>query len=184
MEFFFDPKKHKNAFTVVSEMEKMIAMINNWKKEEQNGILNSFLTCVIPGKTGIENCPMDLESLKAMVNGDYVTNHSKSKVIQLINCVTTLDLLDQDKFNFIQQDILHECRKFGDVVSIKIPRPKRDSSHSAAGSTGSGFGKIYVEFLDPQQALNAIMGLAGRQYNEKTVICAFHSHEDYTDGLL
>ncbi|CAK7902463.1 hypothetical protein CAAN1_07S02938 [[Candida] anglica] len=178
-EFYFDPSAFKNTIKVIPAIQNII---DSLQREEV--IKNAFLSCVIPGKTGIEDCPMDFNSLKALAKGEYVTNHPKSRVIELINLVTPKDLVEDDNFKFIYQDILQECRTFGEVISVKIPRPANDYTPGISQFTQPGLGKVYVEFSDEQSALDAIMGLAGRMYNDRTVLCAFHNHEDFKNGLL
>ena len=181
VEYFFDPTMYKNTIRVIPKIESIIEQL---KSTQSKVILNAFLSCVIPGKTGIEDCPMDFNSLKALAKGEYVTNHPKLKVIELINLITPKDLVEDSNYKFIHQDILAECKTFGDVVSIKIPRPANDFTPGISQFSQPGLGKIYVEYQDEQMALDAIMGLSGRMYNDRTVLCAFHNHQDYLNGIL
>lgn len=179
-EYYFDPTTYKNTIKVIPAIENLL----NELKNENPSIERAFLSCVIPGKTGIEDCPMDFNSLKALAKGEYVTNHPKLKVIELINLVTAKDLIEDSNYKFIYNDILQECKTFGEIKSIKIPRPANDFTPGISQFLQPGLGKIYVEFDDEQLALDAIMGLAGRMYNDRTVLCAFHNHQDFLNGIL
>lgn len=181
VEYFFDPLMYKNTIRVIPKIESIIEQL---KSIQSKVIVNAFLSCVIPGKTGIEDCPMDFNSLKALAKGEYVTNHPKLKVIELINLVTPKDLADDSNYKFIHQDILLECKTFGAVVSMKIPRTANDFTPGISQFSQPGLGKVYVEFEEEQMALDAIMGLSGRMYNDRTVLCAFHNHLDYLNGIL
>ena len=52
-----------------------------------------------------------------------------------------------EEIDEILQDVKEECTKFGEVVSIKLPRPKN-------GENIQGLGKIFVEFRTIDQAEN------------------------------
>lgn len=137
-----------------------------------------------PKGTSIQDCPIEFGTLRLLVKNEYVTTHPRSRVIQLINLVTGHDLVDDKQFAFIQDDILQEVEQFGRVVSIKIPRPASNHTPGISQFTQPGLGKVYVEFQEEDAALKAIMGLAGRTYNDRTVLCAFYHHGDYVNGLL
>lgn len=135
-------------------------------------------------ETSIQDCPIDLKTLRALVRNEYVPFHPKLRVIQLINAVTAADLNSEDTYNFIKQDILDEMKQFGNVVSWRMPKPPKELAPGLQQYNQPGLGKIYVEFEDEKIALSALMGLAGRSYNDRTVLCAFYSHDDYLKGLL
>lgn len=46
------------------------------------------------------------------------------------------------------EDVKEECSKFGEILSIKIPRPR-------IGEIVPGLGKVFVEFADIEQAKEA-----------------------------
>lgn len=179
VEYYFDPSVYKNTIKVMPALEGIVAQL------KADALVNdAFLSCVVPGQTGIEDCPMDFKSLRALARGEYVTNHPKLKVVEFINMVTPADLVEDWNYHFIQQDILQECRTFGPVVSVKMPRPANDFTPGISQFVQPGMGKVYVEFEDEKLALDAIMGLAGRLYNDRTVLCAFHNHADLENGIL
>lgn len=184
VEFFVDPKRYpntKSALKLISDYAdetKELEMVNDVK-----------FSCIkiSPDKgieTSIQDCPIDFKTLRALVRNEYVPFHPKLKVIQLINAVIAADLTNEETYNFIKQDIIEEAKQFGSVVSWKIPRPPKDFTPSLQQFTQQGLGKVYIEFEDEKIALGALMGLAGRSYNDRTVLCAFYSHEDYLRGLL
>jgi splicing factor U2AF subunit len=179
VEYYFDPSVYKNTIKVMPALEGIVAQLKTDALVD-----DAFLSCVVPGQTGIEDCPMDFKSLRALARGEYVTNHPKLKVVEFINMVTPADLVEDWNYHFIQQDILQECRTFGPVVSVKMPRPANDFTPGISQFVQPGLGKVYVEFEDEKLALDAIMGLAGRLYNDRTVLCAFHNHADFQNGIL
>ncbi|KAF3987072.1 hypothetical protein FT663_04461 [Candidozyma haemuli var. vulneris] len=184
-EFYVDPKKHSktsDAIKVVSQHAKSARELSMIKSVEFSCIEVSEAGEI---KTSIQDCPIDLKTLRALVRNEYVQYHAKSRVVQLINAVTPNDLADDVNFRFIHHDIKEEAETFGKVVSLRIPRPPHDYTPGMQSHVNQpGLGKVYIEFEDDKAALNAIMGLSGRSYNDRTVICAFYSHEDYLRGLL
>ncbi len=82
--------------------------------------------------------------------------------------ITVLTLLPD-----IRDDVMEECQKFGNVLSIKIPRP-------AGARTSPGLGKIFVKFETPEAAQKALAALAGRKFADRTVVVTYFS-EEYFD---
>lgn len=184
VEFFVDPKRHPNTKSAL----KLIAdYVDETKELELVNDVKFSCVEISPSKgieTSIQDCPIDFKTLRALVRNEYVPFHPKLRVIQIINAVTAADLNNEETYNFIKQDILEEAKQFGSVVSWKIPRPPKDFTPGLQHFNQPGLGKVYIEYEDEKIALSALMGLAGRFYNDRTVLCAFYSHDDYLQGLL
>ena len=52
-----------------------------------------------------------------------------SRVVQFLNMVSPEDLLDDLEYEDIRSDVMHECRNYGDVLDIIIPRPDKVSQY-------------------------------------------------------
>ncbi|KAF2705051.1 hypothetical protein K504DRAFT_460837 [Pleomassaria siparia CBS 279.74] len=87
----------------------------------------------------------------------------RSRVVCLLNMVTHDDLLDSEEYEDIKESVAEECEKFGKIVEMKIPRP-------AGVRTNAGVGKIYIKFQESASAQKAIKALAGRRFDERTVV--------------
>ena len=96
-----------------------------------------------------------------------------SRILVLKNMVRITDLENDDEYHEIHEDVLEECKKYGRVVSIVIPKP---------GEHTSGIGKIFVEYTSVEDAAKAKIGLTGMKFNEKKVQCCFHPEELYFQG--
>lgn len=184
VEFYVNPKECPNTKTALK-------LITNYvqRTRELDIVLDAKFSCLTVGEnniteTSIQDCPIDFKTLKAMVRNEYVQFHPKLKVVQLINMVTPTELYDDETYKFMAHDILEEAKTFGTVVSLKMPKPESEPLPGIQSINEPGVGKVFIEFEDEKIALNAIMGLAGRSYNDRTVICAFYSHSDYLKGLL
>ncbi|KAK6358554.1 hypothetical protein TWF730_007882 [Orbilia blumenaviensis] len=98
------------------------------------------------------------------------------RVLQLLNMVTADELLDQEEYEEILEDVTDECTKFGPIIDIKIPRPSGNQRAAA------GVGKIYVRFEEHNSAEKALKSLAGRKFADRTVIVSYFSEENYDVG--
>jgi len=96
-----------------------------------------------------------------------------TRVVQLMNMITPEVLKDDEEFEDIKLDIEEECERFGKVRSLVIPRPLE-------GQEVPGEGKIFVEFDDVQSAQKAQLALAGRKFDNRTVVTSFFDEERYT----
>jgi splicing factor U2AF subunit len=98
-----------------------------------------------------------------------------SRVVQLINLVTTEDIMDDADYREIIEDIRNECNQFGTVLNVEIPRPDKTTSLAS-----NAVGKIFVKFSTLPSAKKARYNLSGRKFNRKTVIASFYP-ENYFD---
>ncbi|KAF7121714.1 hypothetical protein CNMCM5793_009266 [Aspergillus hiratsukae] len=96
-----------------------------------------------------------------------------SRVLQLLNMVTPEELLDNDDYEEICDDVREECSKYGKVLDLKIPRPSGGSRQSP------GVGKIFVKFDTVESTTNALKALAGRKFSDRTVVTTYFSEENF-----
>jgi len=93
---------------------------------------------------------------------------ARSRVLLLLNMVTGDDLMDADEYDGILLDVKEECDKYGKVLDLQIPRPLGRSGE------GPGVGKVFVRFENEDDCAAALKGLAGRKFNERTVVASFY----------
>jgi splicing factor U2AF subunit len=102
----------------------------------------------------------------SMLAGTQSADLVEGRVIQLLNMVTAEELMDNDEYEEICDDVKEECEKFGKVLEIKVPRP-------SGTRTNPGVGKIYIKFETKDSAQKALQTLAGRKFADRTVITTF-----------
>lgn len=95
-----------------------------------------------------------------------------TRVLQLLNMVAPEELVDDDEYEDIYEDVKEECSKYGKVLSLEIPRP-------IAGEDMPGVGKIFVEFEDTAGCMAALQALSGRKFASRTVVTSFFPEEKY-----
>ncbi|KAJ3016402.1 hypothetical protein HKX48_004043 [Thoreauomyces humboldtii] len=127
----------------------------------------------MPGMPGMGGFPMmGMPAPLLVANGPA----EPTTVILLLNMVTVDELVDDQEYQDILEDVREECAKFGTVVDITIPRP-------ISGRTDvPGVGKIFVKFENLEQSEAALKALGGRKFDERTVISAYFSEEQYASG--
>ncbi|KAG6304661.1 hypothetical protein E4U45_001302 [Claviceps purpurea] len=97
----------------------------------------------------------------------------KGRVLQLLNMVTPEELLDNEEYEEICDDVRDECSKYGTILEVKIPRPIGGSRQSA------GVGKIFVKFDTPDSCYKALTALAGRKFADRTVVTTYFPEENF-----
>ncbi|KAL2139288.1 hypothetical protein VTI28DRAFT_5426 [Corynascus sepedonium] len=109
----------------------------------------------------------------SMLAGTTSADTGGSRVLQLLNMVTPDELMDNDDYEEIREDVQEECEKFGKILSLKIPRPVGGSRQSA------GVGKIYIKYETPEAAAKALQALAGRKFADRTVVTTYFPEENF-----
>lgn len=97
-----------------------------------------------------------------------------SRVVMFLNMASPEDLLDDEFYHNLVEDVQQECLTFGSIEKIEIPRP-----HKKTGICCSAVGKVFVKFHYERPAKQARYKLNGRTYNGRTVIASFFTEEEF-----
>ncbi len=113
----------------------------------------------------------------------------------MLNMVTPEELVDDQDYQDILEDINDECSKYGEVEGVRVPRPvKRDAKwmpgETAAASKAAaqqadeeaGVGRVFVLFKDLDGVGKALKAIAGRQFGGRTILCASVSEVSSVGG--
>ncbi|KAL9626702.1 MAG: hypothetical protein Q9164_007813, partial [Protoblastenia rupestris] len=103
----------------------------------------------------------------SMLAGTTSTDLEEGRVLQLLNMVTPEELIDNEDYEEICDDIREECEKYGQVMEMKIPRPSGGSRQS------NGVGKIFIKYDSNDSAKKAMSALAGRKFQDRTVVTTY-----------
>ncbi|GAB7354713.1 hypothetical protein MBLNU459_g5129t1 [Dothideomycetes sp. NU459] len=124
---------------------------------------------------GVQQVSADMSvNAMSMLAGTTSTELEQGRVLCLLNMVTAEELLDNDEYEEICEDVTEECNKYGSVLELKVPRPSGGSRQS------NGVGKIYVKYDSAESAQKALRALAGRKFADRTVVVTFFT-EEYFD---
>lgn len=96
-----------------------------------------------------------------------------TNILLLLNMVVAEELVDDEEYSEILEDIQEECGKYGSVQRIVIPRPIPDQENPDVG-------KIFVEFDSVEAASAALKALAGRKFADRTVFTSFVDAETFS----
>lgn len=100
-----------------------------------------------------------------------------SNVVQLLNAVFPEDLIKDEDYATIVEDMRTEASQYGTLISVVIPRPPEDLSFKP------GVGKVFLHFSDTTAARRAQAELNGRRYDQRRVICAaFYRLDRFLEG--
>ncbi|WPK26963.1 hypothetical protein PUMCH_004334 [Australozyma saopauloensis] len=184
VEFYMNNEKFPDVVATVKGTREYVEKINELPMVEK-----AFFLCLEfseGGKllTSVQDCFIELNTLKGLVRNKFVQFHAKEKVIELVNILTAADYASKETMNFVKEDVKEEASKFGKVVSMHIPQPDLPIIPGTSIERQPGIGKIFIEYEDESTALKALMGMAGRCYNDRTIICAFFNHQDYLKGIF
>ena len=102
--------------------------------------------------------------------GGQIQKSPPSRIIVLKNMVTRDDLENVEDYLDIKSDIETECSRFGQVLSVVIPRGE-----------DPGVGNVIVEYPSIQQAAGAVVALIGRRFNKHIIRAAFMSETAYAN---
>ncbi|KAI9828783.1 MAG: hypothetical protein M1832_001888 [Thelocarpon impressellum] len=128
------------------------------------------------GMTQASGLEMGVNAM-SMLAGTTSQDLEEGRVLQLLNMVTPEELIDNDEYEEICEDVKEECEKFGKVLDLKVPRPAGGSRQSA------GVGKIFVRFENSEGAGKALRALAGRKFADRTVVTTFFSEVRHPETL-
>ncbi|DAZ93542.1 TPA: hypothetical protein N0F65_006530 [Lagenidium giganteum] len=112
-----------------------------------------------------------------------------SPVIRMSNMVDVGDLEDDEEFADLKEDVEEECKRFGTVSAMEIPRPKACATrcvlvnptcancnlHNQDGAPPAAVGNIYVRFSNVSEAGAALKALSGRKFGGKIVKVTYYS---------
>ncbi|KAG8381450.1 hypothetical protein BUALT_Bualt06G0123200 [Buddleja alternifolia] len=99
-----------------------------------------------------------------------------TKVVCLTQVVTPDELINDDEYEDIVEDMKTECEKFGSLVNVIIPRPHPN------GEMAPGVGKVFLEYADIESATKARQGLNGRKFGGNQVVAVFYPENKFSEG--
>ncbi|KAK7124498.1 hypothetical protein R3I94_018763 [Phoxinus phoxinus] len=122
--------------------------------------------------TSINETPVTLQVPGMMANSMMQMGGIPTEVLCLMNMVAPEELLDDEEYEEIVEDVKEECSKYGQVKSIEIPRP-------VDGLDIPGTGKIFVEFTSVYDSQKAMQGLTGRKFANRVVVTKYCDPDAY-----
>ncbi|KAL4694020.1 hypothetical protein H8959_013285 [Pygathrix nigripes] len=158
----------------------------NLVKDSASGLFKGYAFCeyvdinvtdqAIAGLNGMQLGDKKLLVQRASVGAKNATlvqmGGHPTEVLCLMNMVLPEELLDDEEYEEIVEDVRDECSKYGLVKSIEIPRP-------VDGVEVPGWGKIFVEFTSVFDCQKAMQGLTGHKFANRVVVTKYCDPDSY-----
>jgi RNA recognition motif-containing protein len=103
--------------------------------------------------------------------------NNPSKVICFKNMINLKEIEDEDEYDDLYDDVMEECKNYGKVIQVKIPRP---DSHE----TITGLGKVFVEYATRDGAAFAKEHLQGKNFRGRKVEVVYFPEDLYKKNQL
>ena len=139
----------------------------------------------VSAKPGMPNLPYDqFPEIPRPIMPAGESNTSDACILLMLNMVTPEDLIDDQEYGDIYEDVKEECSRYGAIEDLRIPRPvKKDKTKFTAGETAfqsaldtqradeaAGVRQVYVKFIDALDAQAGLKALAGRSFVGQSII--------------
>ncbi|XP_022960291.1 splicing factor U2af large subunit B-like isoform X7 [Cucurbita moschata] len=98
-----------------------------------------------------------------------------TKVLCLTQVVSPEELINDEDYEDIMEDMRGEGEKFGTLVNVVIPRP-------GPNDAAPGVGKVFLEYADIDSATKARAGLNGRKFGGNQVVAVFYPENKFAQG--
>ncbi|KAH8832643.1 hypothetical protein DL96DRAFT_669759 [Flagelloscypha sp. PMI_526] len=122
---------------------------------------------------------------------------SEARILLMLNMVTPEDLVDDQDYSELYEDIRDECGNYGPLIDLRIPRPvKKDKKWAPDGGAqtsaadaarmdeAAGVGRVYVKYQDGDSASKAMNALAGRTFSGRSIIATVLTDDSQTTPPL
>ena len=153
----------------------------------------------VGAKPGMPNLPYNqFPEIPRPIMPAGESNTPNARILLMLNMVTPEDLVDDQEYGDIYEDVKEECSQYGAIEDLCIPRPvKKDKTKFAAGETAfqsaldaqhpdeaAGVGQVYVKFIDALDTQAGLKALAGRSFVGRSIIATVLNEDSQTTPLL
>ncbi|KAG3115628.1 hypothetical protein PI124_g897 [Phytophthora idaei] len=110
----------------------------------------------------VQRQPPSSGAAVALPSAAFNPEDQPSPVLKMANMVSIDELRDDEEYADLAEDVEEECKRFGSVTGMEIPRPKD-------GEEVPGLGCIYIRFGKEEDAVSALKALNGRKFGGNIV---------------
>jgi hypothetical protein len=104
-------------------------------------------------------------------------DNNPSKVICFKNMISLKELDDEDDYDDLYDDVMEECKNYGKVIQVKIPRPN-------SSETVQGVGKVFVEYATRDGAAFSKEHLQGKNFRGRKVEVVYFPEDMFKRNQL
>ncbi|KAI6112621.1 hypothetical protein F5141DRAFT_1063023 [Pisolithus sp. B1] len=153
----------------------------------------------VGAKPGMPNLPYDqFPEIPRPIMPAGENSTADARILLMLNMVVPEDLMDDQEYGDIYEDVKDECSKYGVVEDLRIPRPvKKDKTKQTPGDLGfqsaldaqradeaAGVGRVYVKFTRADEAQAGLKALAGRSFAGRSIIATVLNEDSQTTPPL
>ncbi|KAI6044336.1 hypothetical protein EDC04DRAFT_427973 [Pisolithus marmoratus] len=153
----------------------------------------------VGAKPGMPNLPYDqFPEIPRPIMPAGENSTADARILLMLNMVVPEDLIDDQEYGDIYEDVKEECSRYGVVEDLRIPRPlKKDKMKPAPGETSfqtaldaqradeaAGVGRVYVKFTRAHEAQAGLKALAGRSFAGRSIIATVLNEDSQTTPPL
>ncbi|KAG5191898.1 hypothetical protein JKP88DRAFT_217096 [Tribonema minus] len=91
-----------------------------------------------------------------------------STVVRIGSVVNADELVDDESYQEVIEDMREECSRYGTVLGIEIPR-----------NAAAGVGYVFVQYSTVEEATKARNAFSSRTFDGKQVDATFFGHDDF-----
>lgn len=102
-----------------------------------------------------------------------------SPILVLKEIITLEELVVEEEYREILQDMTNESSKFGRVLEVRIPRPDPENKKAV-----QGLGNVYIHFLNVNQAKAARRSMIKRLFRKRIVEACYLDEKKFELGEL
>lgn len=183
---FKDPNDIQSALSALNgrrvDGKILVCHLANQKNSNHQGENNASNTSSLKSTPQVRNSDAQHPNTQQINNTRSTKNglggfpqkgsRGQSRILKLLNMVSREDLLNDEEYQDILLDIREECRLFGKLIRIFVPRPV-PSGRSWGVPSHPDIGAIFVEYLNLKGALSARDYIKGRKFNDREIIIQF-----------
>lgn len=127
------------------------------------------------------NLGMPIAAAAVLLGIDLNDPGEPTRILHILNPATPIELMQDDDYEDIKQDLLEECEKYGSVISIFMPRPPLMSPEQTAQLRDPlwGVGRCFVEYKRREDCFKACQALGGRRFNGHHLVTGFFPETRY-----
>lgn len=106
----------------------------------------------------------DLDDLLKELTENYPIAKQPSRIMEIKNMINDEDLEDKEKLVKVEEDLLNECTRYGNVLSIEMSSDSKEKLKT---------GRIFVEFEFIEECKCAVTQLFGRKYGDRIIFSCY-----------
>eukprot|EP00271_Cylindrocystis_brebissonii_P002440 TRINITY_DN13060_c0_g1_i2.p1 TRINITY_DN13060_c0_g1~~TRINITY_DN13060_c0_g1_i2.p1 ORF type:complete len:494 (+),score=97.47 TRINITY_DN13060_c0_g1_i2:23-1483(+) len=139
------------------------------------GSLPGLPAALPPGLAGMAGMPglPGMPGLAAGLLPNIMNTEVPTRVVCLAQVVDPKEVVDDEEYEEILDDMRGECGKYGTINNLVIPRPGPN------GEMLAGVGKVFVEYSDLEGSRKAKEVLNGRKFGGNTVTALYYPEERF-----